>query len=54
MHLQPLYAANECIGGEVAADIYRRGICLPSSSSLPLSDQTVIASAIRSSAGKGN
>lgn len=32
MHLQPLYQDSERFGGEVAADLFRRGICLPSSS----------------------
>lgn len=39
MHLQPLYVGNPCYGGAVAADLFRRGICLPSSSSLTLKDQ---------------
>jgi pyridoxal phosphate-dependent aminotransferase EpsN len=39
MHLQPLFADSECYGGAVAEDLYRRGICLPSSSSLSESDQ---------------
>ena len=34
MHLQPLYAHCASYGGEVAEDLFRRGICLPSSSSL--------------------
>ena len=34
MHLQKLYAGSECHGGAVAEDLHRRGICLPSSSSL--------------------
>ena len=29
MHLQPLYAACGRYGGEVAEDLFRRGICLP-------------------------
>ena len=53
MHLQPLYAASECLGGEVAADIYRRGICLPSSSSLPAEDQALVIDTVRACAGKG-
>lgn len=32
MHLQSLYAGAERIGGDVAEDLYLRGICLPSSS----------------------
>jgi pyridoxal phosphate-dependent aminotransferase EpsN len=47
MHLQPLYAGAECLGGDVAADIYRRGICLPSSSSLPAEDQALIIETVR-------
>ena len=34
MHLQTLYSSAERYGGEVAEDLFRRGICLPSSSSL--------------------
>jgi len=39
MHLQPLYSGCKCYGGEVAADLFRWGICLPSSSSLTLEEQ---------------
>jgi pyridoxal phosphate-dependent aminotransferase EpsN len=46
MHLQKLYAGYECIGGTVAEDLNRRGICLPSSSSLSLEDQQVVIEAI--------
>lgn len=34
MHLQPVFADAETVGGEVAADLFRRGLCLPSGSSL--------------------
>ena len=47
MHLQPLYASAERFGGEVAEDLFRRGICLPSSSSLAREDQEVVISAVR-------
>lgn len=47
MHLQPLYAACRHFGGEVAEDLFQRGICLPSSSSLPESDQARIISTVR-------
>ena len=47
MHLQPLYARAELHGGEVAADLFRRGICLPSSSSLPLADQQRVIDLVR-------
>ena len=39
MHLQALFQDCESIGGAVAEDLFRRGICLPSSSSLSLDDQ---------------
>jgi pyridoxal phosphate-dependent aminotransferase EpsN len=52
MHLQPLYASCERYGGEVAADIFRRGICLPSSSSLLPEDQDRVITAVRGLAGR--
>lgn len=51
MHLQPLFAACECFGGEVAEDLFRRGICLPSSSSLTLEQQLLVINAVRNCAG---
>ncbi len=47
MHTQPLYRGYECVGGEVAADLNRRGICLPSSSSLSEEDQQFVIERIR-------
>jgi pyridoxal phosphate-dependent aminotransferase EpsN len=51
MHLQPLYAACQCYGGQVAEDLFRRGICLPSSSSLSREDQLYVVNRIRAAAG---
>lgn len=34
MHLQPVFKDCERIGGDVAADLFERGLCLPSGSSL--------------------
>jgi pyridoxal phosphate-dependent aminotransferase EpsN len=51
MHLQPLYAGCRYYGGEVAEDLFRRGICLPSSSSLTEEDQLSVVNVIRMSAG---
>ena len=42
MHLQPLFSSCERYGGSVAEDLFRRGICLPSSSSLTLEDQMYV------------
>ena len=39
MHLQPLYRSCRIIGGGVAADLFARGLCLPSGSSLSAADQ---------------
>jgi pyridoxal phosphate-dependent aminotransferase EpsN len=47
MHLQPLYSRCERYGGDIAADLFRRGICLPSSSSLALEDQMLVISTVR-------
>jgi len=51
MHLQPLYQDCGCHGGAVAADLFRRGICLPSSSSLSLEDQLYVVNCIRAAVG---
>ena len=47
MHLQPLHAAAERLGGAVAEDLFRRGICLPSSSSLGPERQGRVIEAVR-------
>jgi pyridoxal phosphate-dependent aminotransferase EpsN len=51
MHLQPLYAECERYGGEVAEDLFSRGICLPSSSSLPEEDQLYVINCVRRTVG---
>ena len=51
MHLQPLYENAEHVGGEIAQDLFQRGICLPSSSSLTLEDQMRVIAAVRLAAG---
>ena len=53
MHLQPLYAGCARYGGEVAEDLFRRGICLPSSSSLSEEDQLHVVNAVRRMVGMG-
>lgn len=47
MHLQPLYSSCERVGGEVAEDLNRRGICLPSSSSLSEEEQQFVIDCVR-------
>jgi dTDP-4-amino-4,6-dideoxygalactose transaminase len=34
MHLQPVYRSCRVVGGAVAEDFFRRGLCLPSGSAL--------------------
>ena len=38
LHLQPVFADCEVIGGEVAEDLFYRGLCLPSGSNLSVTD----------------
>lgn len=40
MHLQPVYRECRVLGGKVAEDLFARGLCLPSGSSLTESDLT--------------
>jgi pyridoxal phosphate-dependent aminotransferase EpsN len=46
MHLQRLFAGCEAVGGEVAEGLYRRGICLPSSSNLSAEEQQRVIEAV--------
>lgn len=34
LHLQPVFAGCECIGGAIAEDLFKHGLCLPSGSNL--------------------
>lgn len=47
MHLQPLFAACDCVGGEIAEDLFSRGLCLPSGSNLTEDDLERVATVIR-------
>ncbi|MEO8140597.1 MAG: DegT/DnrJ/EryC1/StrS family aminotransferase [Gemmatimonadota bacterium] len=38
MHMQPVYAGAEAVGGRVAEGLFERGLCLPSGSSLSAAD----------------
>ena len=48
MHRQPVYmrAGYRVLGGAVADDLFQRGLCLPSSSSLTASETSEVAAAI--------
>jgi pyridoxal phosphate-dependent aminotransferase EpsN len=47
LHTQPLYEKFERVGGAVAEDLNRRGICLPSSSSLSATAQEFVMERIQ-------
>jgi pyridoxal phosphate-dependent aminotransferase EpsN len=47
MHLQPLYRECMLYGGAVSADLFGRGICLPSSSSLSKPEQALVIDLVR-------
>jgi pyridoxal phosphate-dependent aminotransferase EpsN len=47
MHLQPLYRDAERYGGDVAADLFGRGMCLPSSSNMTDEEQDRVVAAVR-------
>jgi pyridoxal phosphate-dependent aminotransferase EpsN len=51
MHLQPLHAGCDRYGGEVAARLFERGLCLPSSSSLSPATQRRVIDVVRAVAG---
>jgi pyridoxal phosphate-dependent aminotransferase EpsN len=53
MHLQPLYEKCGRYGGEVGADLYRRGLCLPSSSSLAREEQDAVIDVVKKVARRG-
>jgi pyridoxal phosphate-dependent aminotransferase EpsN len=53
MHLQPLYAGCSVTGGAVADDLFARGLCLPSGSSLSEADLERVVGVIRRAAGVG-
>lgn len=54
MHTQKLYESYECIGGAVSEELNRRGICLPSSSSMTNEEQDFVIQAIRDARNKSH
>ena len=47
MHLQPVFAACARFGGEVAEDLFNRGLCLPSGSNLTEADLARVVAVVR-------
>jgi dTDP-4-amino-4,6-dideoxygalactose transaminase len=46
LHLQPIFKDCNCFGGEVAEDLFDRGLCLPSGSNLSDEDLDCVIGAI--------
>lgn len=51
MHLQPVFAGCETVGGAVAERIFERGLCLPSGSSLSDEDRERVVEVVRKARG---
>jgi pyridoxal phosphate-dependent aminotransferase EpsN len=47
MHLQPVFAGCAVLGGPVAEELFARGLCLPSGSSLSDSEQARVVAVLR-------
>jgi len=47
MHLQPVFAGCDAFGGDVAEDLFARGLCLPSGSNLTTGDLERVVAAVR-------
>jgi pyridoxal phosphate-dependent aminotransferase EpsN len=47
MHLQPVFAGYECVGGAVAADLFDRGLCLPSGTAMTEADLLRVVAVMR-------
>jgi pyridoxal phosphate-dependent aminotransferase EpsN len=47
MHLQPVFAEYERVGGDFAGGLFERGLCLPSGSSLQEGDLDEVSACIR-------
>ena len=57
LHMQPLFEGSEIVGGHVSEEIFRKGLCLPSSSSLRRPELERIVETVRracAAVGKSN
>jgi len=51
MHLQPVFTAYECVGGETAAELFAQGLCLPSGTDMTDADLARVAAVVRRAGG---
>ncbi|MGZ0654703.1 DegT/DnrJ/EryC1/StrS family aminotransferase [Coraliomargarita sp. W4R72] len=47
LHLQPVFRYKPCFGGELAAQLFQRGLCLPSGSSMTKSERQRVIDTIK-------
>jgi dTDP-4-amino-4,6-dideoxygalactose transaminase len=52
MHLQPVFAGYECVGGQVAEELFERGLCLPSGSNLREVDLARVTAVVHAAANR--
>ena len=53
MHLQPVFAGCEVVGGSVAAALFRAGLCLSSGTAMTEADLARVVQMIRAARGHG-
>ena len=53
LHLQPVFAGYEVVGGEVAERVFDQGLCLPSGSSMSDADQDRVIDHVRAAFAAG-
>jgi dTDP-4-amino-4,6-dideoxygalactose transaminase len=52
MHMQPIFASCEVYGGAVGADLFERGLCLPSGSNMTAEEQDRVIAHVRAVASR--
>ena len=53
LHLQPIFKDKICFGGELAAGLFKNGLCLPSGSGMHQSDRDEVISTIKATLAMG-
>jgi pyridoxal phosphate-dependent aminotransferase EpsN len=53
LHLQPVFKEKTCYGGELAAGIFKDGLCLPSGSGMDESDRKAVITTIKATLAQG-
>jgi pyridoxal phosphate-dependent aminotransferase EpsN len=53
LHLQPVFKEKTCYGGELAAGLFKHGLCLPSGSGMDESDRKAVITTIKATLAQG-